>query len=298
MSLSDGNLPWRVSACVRGGSGVNQDFADWRVALAPLRLSVAVVDGATGLDGEDDGFANYETWSQWFASSLVAGLLEQAVRGANMADLLARACARIRTTVEYSAFQAANVSTPTAAFALARLVPGGKVEFSVIGDCVAVVKMRDGEVVEVRDSRLARFDELALRRLYRIAADLGVPPREAIPRIWDDLRMHRSLANSPDGYWAADPSGIASQHVVSKNLESAKVGQILLASDGFEVAVGRGKLFGDWDAVFEYLRVEDVRHAVRGVTDFIDADPEMRTVRRFSLRDDATLAYVELAGSR
>jgi len=97
---------------------------------------------------------------------------------------------------------------------------GDVVELGTIGDCGAIILLRCGSVISIRDDRLSELD-------HEVDAVRG---EEAQRR---RLRNRASL-NTPGGYWAFAARTEAADHILTRRINLDEVEKIILYTDGSE----------------------------------------------------------------
>jgi hypothetical protein len=166
-----------------------------------------VADGATPLD---------PSWPS-NAGEFAAFALSELAQASEQADM------DIRTVWRRAISRAAkefSVVEPqlSCGIAMARQI-GDVIEFGTLGDCGAMILLRRGSVIDIRDDRLSELD-------HEVDAVRG---EEAQRR---RLRNRASL-NTPSGYWAFAAKTEAADHILTKRVNLDDVDKIVLYTDGF-----------------------------------------------------------------
>lgn len=103
---------------------------------------------------------------------------------------------------------------------------------ALLGDCLGVIRRRDGRCTIARDRRLDRFDGPVAAQMARdVAGGMSLDAaREAAGR---QLLANRNEANTEGAYWlfADDPAAAEQLSLISTPLE--EVEEVLLCTDGF-----------------------------------------------------------------
>jgi hypothetical protein len=194
------NGVWDVATGLHAHVGKGHD----RVTSSPAFWGVA--DGATPLQPEwpDPGH---------FADAALAALSEQFASNPSVAmtEIYRRAIETVR-----------KIYLPkrlvSCAVAVASSRQDGRLSIGVLGDCVAEVSLRSGEVAVITDSRISEIDA---------HADLLEGPARADRRLANRLTM-----NSPAGYWIFALEPIAADHVKCADFVAEEVESFRLVTDG------------------------------------------------------------------
>ncbi|HEU5251860.1 MAG TPA: protein phosphatase 2C domain-containing protein [Solirubrobacterales bacterium] len=103
---------------------------------------------------------------------------------------------------------------------------------SLLGDCLAVVRRRDGRCVVAWDRRLERFDgPVAEKMAGDVAAGMSLEAaREAAG---PQLIANRNEANAEGTYWLFADDPAAADHLLVTSVPLGEVESILLCTDGF-----------------------------------------------------------------
>ena len=185
-----------------------------------------------------------------------------------------------------------RAATPSAALAIAQ-ARDDHLELGVLGDCLAIVRLRDGStLVAPRDPALLELDRLTAAAMGEVL-QAGLAFAIARLQVADRLVAQRRLMNRPGGYWifAAEPD--AADHLLEAAVPLASVESFLLCSDGF------ARL---WDGLGAYVGPAELLDATRDLglpemgrllreAEAAD-DPPLRSPR-VSVRDDASALLLE-----
>lgn len=251
---------------------------------------VWVMDGATGLwptqrlAGASD--------AAWLVAELDAALGSLDSANADWAPLLASAAARAHEKAAAICDLAgcAPFELPSASFVAVR-AQGEEVEFANLGDCILLWRGLGG--------RAQRFGSCGVTRLDAdLAAAFATGLAQGLPL--DDLRQaqtamarrHRTLMNTPEGYWILDLSGIGTPHVQTARVRGPA--QVMLMSDGFYRLVD---VFGryDDDSLMEAARTRGLAPLYDELRAMEDADPDGVNRPRGKPRDDATAVVIDFS---
>ena len=276
------------------GSGVgriNEDYA----FLTSLQGCAVLVDGATGLTkanvvaGESD--------AAWYARTLTERLL---VRPCGpqvaMADAVFRgwgAGGRKPSAPFPGATELARIDEPNGSVVALRW-QGDQVQVGLLGDCTAVVTMRDGSTPSFHDDTLTKLDDQNYERMYAYATERGTTMAEARKALNPRFIENRLKMNEPGGYWAADVSCRGMAHVLCHAFRLAGSWGFLPASDGYAHAVDMGvvRRAGSWPAAW---RPGEGRPWARSLREAEALDAGCWRVHRSKTSDDATYRLIRRA---
>lgn len=271
------------------GSGEGRINEDYAQVDTSLRCAV-LADGATGLTKHN--LMKDTTDASWYAHELVAATLEEVRAGRDPREALGRAGRSVAD--EYQRLQGSTKlrreDLPNASVAVLTW-DDSVVRVIMLGDCTAVVGMREGESQVVHDATLDALDQQNYERMYRYATTNGTSMRAARMAVNDKFIMNRLKMNEPGGYWAADISCRGFGHESVTEFPRADVRYAFACSDGYVAAVDMGVVssaanLGDAVARGEGQRLgESLREAER-------ADEGCWRVHRSKVSDDATYILV------
>jgi hypothetical protein len=179
---------------------------------------------------------------------------------------------------------------PSASFVAARRRED-QIEFANLGDCVVLWRPTGGHAQRFGSSGVARLDA-ALAQAF---AD-GVAAGRALDELRADqaamARHHRTLMNTPEGYWILDLSGGGVAHTQTMVTDGPV--QVMLMSDGFYRLVD---VFGryDDDRLMDAAREQGVATLYDELRKLEAADPDGVDYPRGKPRDDATAVVLDFA---
>lgn len=273
------------------GSGAGRVNEDYALIDTAARCAV-LVDGATGLTKVN--LIAGETDASWYARELTTrtvALLRDPTTPTT------QALAQAGTSVASEYLQLPGASTlnredlPSGCVAILRWT-NNELEVVMLGDCTAVVTLRDGSTQEVHDATLDELDRQNFERMYRYAAFNNTTMAEARRAINDRFIENRLKMNEPDGYWAADSTCRGFGHELVGCFSLSQVAGVFACSDGFAATVDMGVCANTTELATRTLAgegaqlAEDLRAAEL-------ADKDLMRVHRSKISDDAT--YVAVA---
>jgi hypothetical protein len=173
--------------------------------------------------------------------------------------------------------------TPSTTLALLR-VHHEQIDVLVIADSPVIIKQHFGDVLEVRDHRLADITN-------RYPRPSG-PPDRANPdwlRRYDSIESHRNRA---DGFWTISASPEAAGHAVSARIPAGEFAAALLMSDGVSALKDTYEPEG-WASDFDRFTDEPAAAIARTIQ--LEAeDPNCQRWPRSKPHDDKAIASATL----
>lgn len=257
------------------GSGEGRFNEDYALAM-PERGCAVLVDGATGLTkvnlvaGESD--------AAWYARHLSEAILANldtspGLDHARVTDALVAAGAEVAQA--YRRFPGARdlkrVDDPNGSVVVLSWDATNAL-VTLLGDCTAVVGLRDGSCHELHDNTLTLLDDENYERMYAYAVERGTTMAQTRRALNPRFIENRLRMNEPDGYWAADISCRGMTHATTTAFPTADVRWLFACSDGYAAAVemgvvssatelGRQVAAGEGLGVGERLRVAEQEDA-------------------------------------
>lgn len=281
----------RDSICIRGGT-VMED----RMGYGSRYLYV--IDGATVIRKGEPVFQTYLSDAAWLSSRLASSLEELLPRH----DLSIERCvtwAAENAKREFDAMcelsEIYSPPYPSASVAILRLREG-KLEYFGLGDCTAVIELKNGELQILEEKELTRLDALAIKEIVQYARDHSCTVSQALEYSSDILVAHRNLRNLEGGYWIFDPTGKGISHARQLTWAVSDVKSVSLMTDGFAQLVAPMKKFGNAGALHMELEKENGGMS-KLVLDLLSTEEQDQTCDRyprFRAQDDATAIFAAL----
>lgn len=277
-------MPKVVDALCRPSAIHNEDC--WGQAGG----AVWVMDGATGVWPVQRLSPTSD--AAWFVTEMDAALQSLMSLALDAGELLAAAAstvaAKAGATCDLGA--CAPSELPSASFVAIRR-RAGRIEFANLGDCVLLWRTAGGGGAQrFGSSGVARLDA-ALSQAFVDGVAAGRPLAEVRSDLAAMARRHRTLMNTPDGYWILDMSGAGAPHTQTMTTDGPV--EALLMSDGFYRLVD---VFGryDDDRLMDAARGQGVAALYKELRALEAADPEGVDFPRGKARDDATAVLLDL----
>lgn len=252
--------------------------------------AVWVMDGATGVWPVQRLSPNSD--AAWFVAEMDRALQSLCSSALDSGDMLAAAAeavsAKARAICDLDACAPAEL--PSASFVAARR-RGGQIEFANLGDCVLLWRTAGGAAQRFGSSGVARLDA-ALSQAF---VD-GMATGRALSDVQADLavmvRRHRTLMNTPEGYWILDLSAAGAPHTQTMVTDGPV--EVLLMSDGFYRLADVFDRYDD-DRLMDAARAQGLAALYEELRGLEAADPDGATYPRGKPRDDATAVLLDFA---
>jgi len=252
--------------------------------------AVWVMDGATGVWPVQRLSPTSD--AAWFVTEMDAVLQSLTSSALDASELLAAAARSVaaKAGAICDLRGCAPAELPSASFATARR-RGGRIEFANLGDCAVLWRTAGGKAQRFGSSGVARLDA-ALSQAF---VD-GVATGRAVAEVQADLmvmvRHHRTLMNTPEGYWILDMSGAGAPHTQIMTTDGPV--EVLLMSDGFYRLVDVFARYDD-DRLMDAARGRGVAALYAELRALEAADPDGVGFPRGKPRDDATAVLLDFA---
>lgn len=243
---------------------------------------LVVVDGATPLEG---GEAAKRATSK-FAKALAAGIAGATPKPGRCRDALR---AGMEAVADLMPHTHATAAVTVAAW------DDSTLEVASLGDVTCVVEQPNAVDV-FANTDFTRVEEELLSQV-QVMLNLGVGSKHAYAELKPRLEYERSVRNTGQGRWIAATTGDVSEiaaHAKIWRIPRGLVRSVALLSDGAWAAVDPHRQLSTRELID---RLRD--GAGKQVLDLVDAaenaDPDAVQTPRFSVGDDATIAWAELS---
>jgi hypothetical protein len=252
-----------------------------------------VIDGATGLS--ECGLLPGPSDAAWLALAYSRFLAERSGAETETRRMFAEASEEVARLFESERLRppGPRYELPSAGVVYAR-ARGGQVEFARLGDCRAILRIRqDGGREAVVTSGRSALHRLDAKVTHRLADLLGSGAAqsysEARRAVQDALRANRSLMNVAGGYWVLGLDPAAARHMEVQAVElGGAAAEGLLVSDGLYRLVDTFGAYETDAALLDTALANGIQALLDEVRALERADPECRTHPRLKPSDDAT----------
>lgn len=275
------------SICVAGSKGPCED------AIGFGENFIFALDGASCLTGIN--LVHPESDAHWFAQKVKEGLNLKLSEKDNRSTevILKEILAPIKEEYLKSAEEkglSVPDDSPSAGIALFRIVDGF-LEFYGLGDCVGVVKTKDGNTRWINSPALSRLDGIVIEKMARLHKETGIDVKKAKALCTDLLIKHRSLKNKPEGYHILDPfaDGVDFACKLQIPLEDAE--SVSVFSDGFAQLSEVFGAYSDFSQLHLAMSENKLSTLCVQLFELQDKDPECNSYPRFKLRDDTCAVF-------
>jgi serine/threonine protein phosphatase PrpC len=276
-----------LGAVTAPGSSINEDaYAIWP---KPVAQAAWVLDGVTGINQQ--ALLPGPTDAAWFVAQVQDILPRLLASGfeAPIQSLLGQLISELAAVQERSWRDGVNDQhgeTPAASFTLVRRL-GNEIEIARLGDCPALLEMRDGRVLLLDDPVLAEIEADLKKQVLALRARGDRPAATLFQEMLPALRAIRQRRNRPDGYGVLCTDDTCVDLLQLDRFPARDIRHLLLLSDGYYRLVD---VYGD-ETDESLLR----QTLARGPTEMlarlraIEADDPSGTQHpRLKMADDAT----------
>lgn len=157
----------------------------------------------------------------------------------------------------------------------------GILELVSLGDCTALIFMKNGEIRKIYSTEVEKFDNAVIDRMIEIKKESGKDISDIVqyPEIRHMLLENRHQMNAPCGYrvFSSNTAHISDADIIRFNSED--ISRVVAYTDGFEDMEKR--IIDNPDIDFALL--------CRELRDFEHADCHMNLRPRFKMSDDASV---------
>lgn len=167
---------------------------------------------------------------------------------------------------------------------------GDEYEIGIVGDCEAVVKKVDGEIIRCYDDSLSKLDDFALSKMIEIAKEKNIDIVDARPFINDILIENRRLQNKENGYNAYTVLPNFSLNELKFKFKKSDVTEIYLYSDGFSDAFTSLGIYSSYEEMFK--NSIDIKEEVNKIKLASYNDSKCNKNPRFKVIDDITIVKI------
>ncbi|MFT8872848.1 MAG: hypothetical protein ABF868_11230 [Sporolactobacillus sp.] len=266
-----------LSYSEKGSAPANED------AVGGCDGTYWIIDGATSVF-EPTHYFGTDSDVVWLVQHLSAALTACVASKQSLAESLAQALSLVRADAAGLFKKTATVEPfrlPSFTIVMVR-EHGHVLDYYLLGDCGLFVSGGKRPMF-LTDERLKQMTDASHRAAATIAADSLGDKRE---RLYDVLRGHRRLMNTPEGYWIGSLDGTGVPYGLTGTAPLGTASRVLICCDGFL------RLFDlfqqhDWRA-----RLFDRAPLVAAVSRLRTLESEDRDCRRFprnKVSDDVTV---------
>lgn len=274
------------------GSGRNRSNEDYAIVW-PQKGCAVLTDGATGLTKVN--LIQKESDAAWYARELSLAIGEHMPQASDAQTALRDAGASVaRRYLELDgAKDLKKADLPNGSVGVVTWTET-LVSIYLLGDCTAVVGLRDRSTVTVHDATLDRLDHTNYELMHAYATKHGSTMAQARIALNKCFIRNRLKMNRPDGYWAADISCRGFGHELVRRFGLQDVAFVFVCSDGFAQAVDMG-VEGCVETLARRVAAGEGSELGRVLRAAEQRDAGCWRVHRSKTSDDATYLVVRFA---
>ena len=277
------------SICLSGGS-LCED------AIGFGKNFIFALDGASCLTGIN--LVHSESDAHWFAQKVREGLCNELQSNTDKTteDILREIIDPIKEEYLIGAKEKGfdiPDDSPSAGIALFR-IRANTLEFFGLGDCVGVVKLKEGTTKWLNNPSLSNLDSIVINKMSQLHKETGIDVIEARKLCTDLLIRHRALKNKPDGYYILDPFGEGIDHACKLTVNLDDVESVSVFSDGFSQLSEVFRVFENFGELHQAMSTRSLEDLCKELFMLQDKDSVCNNHPRFKLRDDTCAVYAEI----
>lgn len=254
-----------------------------------------VLDGSTGLNGKRLVADEQGSDAQWYAAAFSNFLKENLMsEDETLPEIFSRG-----VTVVWNAFceraggTVAKEDVPCTLGTAVRL-KDGFLEYINVGDCLLLVRKKDGSVMELLDDTLCAMDANTLNLAMEIAKSKDILLCECRKEILPELRRVRMTMNTPEGYISLANDAQSVLKAKNGKIPTHEIQQICLLSDGFGQYFKLFSLTSDAASFMDRIASAQPRDLFDELLQAQKDDATLMNYPRFKLSDDSTIVYASI----
>ena len=263
----------------------NQDY------VTSAKTYAYCMDGATGL--VDVNITKTRDDVEWYVKKFAKSLNPLIRKGQDLTQTIKTALKQ--TNLSYAEFDNSCDTQiyPSAYISLVR-INKGKLDYYILGDCMLLIKYKDGHVEELQIEDLIKLDRININKMQTIAKQKNIDVIDARPLINDDLIATRLLMNTPEGYYTLGADNDAPDHGLVGSLDLDQVDSVIGCSDGFSQIYDTFFMYTK-EQIFENIeKGKTLENLVKELRDKQQEDSKCNKYPRFKIGDDSSAFYVKL----
>jgi len=268
------------------GSEINED-----IAYANKKYGW-IMDGATGL--REANFTSDKTDARWFVKAW-SEYLKKALENSNdsLRYIVKNGIGSVKKLYlnEVNRENIDKIDLPSASAGIYR-IGEGIFEYLLIGDICLVIEDIEGNIKEIKDTKLEVLDNIAVNELRRLMASRGLSFNEAREGIQEILLKHRRLKNTDKGYWTLEFEPSAVDYCIYDKLPLESISKALFMTDGFFAIHSSYNYFSVKDLI-SFTDMKGLEKAYKILRDIEEEDKECNRYPRFKKSDDASAIYIK-----
>ena len=273
---------WELDSCSKKSSEYNGD------AFFCTDLYAVIIDGATDLNSHP----TYNAF--WFTTQLEKHLRQQL----GNTDMPINQCV-LNAISEIKKLAPYGYNQVSCSIIIARInAHTNQLEFYSLGDCVGLIRFKDGNVEKIHDTTVSGLDDYAIGKMVELCKNQHISMINARESeiIHNILLANRNKKNCADGYYVLDLSGVGINHGQTYKYDLAFLDNILLMTDGFSDMVLKYNIYNSFQNLLDDLldNRASLQCMVTALFQIQDKDIEWTTYPRLKFRDDTTAGYLKV----
>lgn len=252
------------------------------------------IDGATGLGDEkvSDFNSDAEWYSEWWREYLIKQLKDYS---RPIHEIVYSGVGMVVDEFKKLAGEKKVEIFPSAAINIARKLENGNLEIYVLGDSPLLVQTAMGHTFEISDTLNNINDGITLATLHYHAKQDNIPLFEARKKYAEVLAVARVTKNNQWGYNVLSDVAEAVNKGIYKILDGNIFKKVLLMTDGYSQCYDTFSLYSLDDFASKLDSKESAEKIYDELYSAQEKDKNAETHIRFKLRDDATLAVLDIS---
>ncbi len=247
-----------------------------------------VIDGATPLKKTN---AFKPTEASWFVSFIKSRLKQNTDNVyKKLSEISKQAFLKFDNILSENKISLDNLTYyPSAGLSFVE-INGDKVDIYTIGDCEALVKLKNGSLIRLIQPQLPELDKNALEKIIELKNEKRFKMKDAIKECSDILLENRKLMNAPNGYFVYTPSLTGEFNYLKETFNILDIEEIYLYTDGIAQAFDELKIYSNCEDMFS--KSLDIKKEVDKIVERAFLDKECEKYPRFKIIDDITIIKI------
>ena len=275
-----------VKVICKRGNNVNEDYAFACEGFA------YVIDGSSGIT--DFNVTGYESDAKWLSQGLGNALQERISNiKKGIPEIITEVIEALHSqyTTYCTVASAKNEDLPSACLSVFR-TSKDKLEYFQLGDCVSLIKFKNGEIKVLFDDAVPILDHKVVSHIKAESKRQSKPIIGVLKFGKEMLIENRKKKNMNGGYWILDTTGVGISHAEVHTFDINDISQFSIMSDGFAEIVDLYRIY-TYDKLILTMAEHGLEALCKELWDAQDSDPLMEKFPRLKHRDDASAVWCE-----
>ncbi len=253
-----------------------------------------VIDGASGLSGNNHikSSSNDVVWFvDFWKDYLMENLSDHTM---TIADIVSKGVDKVLNSYKDSVDDFASISKydyPSASIAIIRKTKSA-FEYFVLGDCTAIFKLRDNNILKLKDDRVSRFDQKVISLIETRRHDLEYGSFKFTEDERELLLSNRMRKNTPGGYFILEFDKKAIREAICGSIAIDEVKEFILSSDGFSISHETYGIVKE-NELFNVLKLKGPSSLIDDIRRLELEDDSIKRFPRLKLHDDCSVMHYE-----